>query len=53
MKSNSTRHAKFLRVDIKADFTKLFEEIGEIERNIITRNSKLVLNESMIICFFI
>lgn len=52
MKSVSTIQAKFLRLNVKADFTKLFGEIDMKSQNVIKVKSQFLPNEVATLCFF-
>ena len=52
MENTSIIKAKFIRLKVKADCTKLFNEFGEIERGIINEKIDYLSNEEPIFSFY-
>ncbi|GAB2580302.1 hypothetical protein [Spirosoma areae] len=52
MKTISAVKAKFSRLNIKASHTKLWVEMSEEKRDFVVRNTELLIEEAIILCFF-
>ena len=52
MKKLSVINAKIIRLNLKAEHTKIFSELDEIGKDIVNKNIDYVNNEESVFCFF-